>query len=58
MIPLDILVSATGGTLVQRGSGDRFSAFASDAREVQGGECFVAVRGVHADGHDFAADAA
>ena len=23
-----------------------------------GGECFVAVRGVHADGHDFAADAA
>jgi alanine racemase len=57
MIELALLVAATDGTVWQQGSAERFGAFASDAREVEGGELFVAVRGVHADGHDFVVEA-
>lgn len=57
MIPVQLLLDATGGAVIQRGTVEQFTLFASDAREVEGGELFVAVRGVHADGHDFAAEA-
>jgi alanine racemase len=53
MIPGDIFLAATGGDLWQRGARDLFTAFASDSREVAQDELFVAVRGIHADGHDF-----
>ena len=57
MIPLELLLEATAGQLWAPSRTEQFSAFATDSREVQPGECFVAVRGVHADGHDFVADA-
>lgn len=57
MIALTLLLEATGGELCQPGRVVTFAAFASDSREVAPGDLFVAVRGVHADGHDFALDA-
>lgn len=57
MIPLELLLDATGGVLWQRGRGAPFAAFASDSREVALDDLFVAVRGVHVDGHDFALEA-
>jgi alanine racemase len=58
MILVRMLVEATGGQVWQRGPAEQFAGFASDSREVEEGDCFVAVRGVHTDGHDFAAAAA
>ncbi len=57
MILLRMLVEATGGQVWQRGQAEEFTGFASDSREVTEGDCFVAVRGIHADGHDYAAAA-
>jgi alanine racemase len=58
MIERDLLIAATGGEIFRAGTTTRFVAFASDSREVQRGDLFVAVRGQHTDGHDFAAEAA
>lgn len=57
MIELGMLLAATGGMLRARGRVERFAAFASDSREAQADECFVAVRGMRADGHDSIEDA-
>jgi Alr-MurF fusion protein len=57
MIFLDDLVAATGGTLRAGAARASFPDFAHDSRVITPGECFVAVRGPHADGHDFVADA-
>ena len=57
MIALDDFHAATSAKVRERGLHATFEGFAHDSRAVQPGECFVAVRGVHGDGHDFAPDA-
>jgi Alr-MurF fusion protein len=57
MIPLEDLITATGADVLQLGAHTIFEGFAHDSRSVAPGDCFVAVRGMHGDGHDFAADA-
>jgi Alr-MurF fusion protein len=53
MIALDDLIVSTGGEVLAVGAKTSFPGFAHDSRQVAPGECFVAVRGPHADGHDF-----
>ncbi len=57
MIPLDDLIAATGAEAPYRGARSVFGGFAHDSRILAPGECFVAVRGMRGDGHDFVADA-
>ncbi|HKT39817.1 MAG TPA: UDP-N-acetylmuramoyl-tripeptide--D-alanyl-D-alanine ligase, partial [Ktedonobacterales bacterium] len=57
MIPLDDLVHATNAEALQTGAQTIFEGFAHDSRAIAPGDCFVAVHGMHGDGHDFAADA-
>lgn len=57
MIPLDDLIAATGADVATQGTRSVFGAFAHDSRSLAPGECFVAVRGMRGDGHDFVADA-
>jgi alanine racemase len=57
MIPLGELVAATGASILSSGNRDTFSGFAHDSRATQTGDCFVAVRGLHRDGHDYLDDA-
>lgn len=57
MIPLDDLLAATNAEALSAGAHATFEGFAHDSRAVAPGECFVAVHGMHGDGHDFAADA-
>jgi alanine racemase len=56
MIYLDDLLAATGGRLLAAGARFSFPGFAHDSRQVAPGECFVAVRGPRADGHDYVED--
>ncbi|HEX6123578.1 MAG TPA: alanine racemase, partial [Ktedonobacterales bacterium] len=58
MIPLDDLITATGAEVLAAGASTALEGFAHDSRMVAPGDCFVAVRGVHGDGHDFLLDAA
>jgi alanine racemase len=57
MIPLDDLITATGAEVLASGARASLEGFAHDSRMVTPGDCFVAVRGVHGDGHDFLFDA-
>jgi alanine racemase len=57
MIPLEDLIRATNAEVLQAGAQTIFEGFAHDSRAVAPGDCFVAVHGMHGDGHDFAADA-
>ncbi len=57
MIPLGELIEATGASVLSPGSRDTFPGFAHDSRATQTGDCFVAVRGLHSDGHDYLDDA-
>ncbi|HEU5382486.1 MAG TPA: alanine racemase, partial [Ktedonobacteraceae bacterium] len=57
MIYLDHLIDATRGVLAYPGRQTHFEAFNHDTRQLIPGEMFVAVRGEHGDGHDFALDA-
>src|SRR5215813_9758682 len=57
MIPLDDLIQATNAEVLAAGSRPTLEGFAHDSRLVTPGECFVAVRGLHGDGHDYALDA-
>jgi alanine racemase len=57
MIVLDDLMAATAADLVSPGARTIFEGFAHDSRHITPGECFVAVRGVRGDGHDFVRDA-
>ena len=58
MIERELFLEATGGQVVHAGRVTRYVAFASDSREAEPGDLFVAVHGRHADGHDFALEAA
>jgi Alr-MurF fusion protein len=57
MIPLDLLLDATGGDLLTLGPRAAFSGFAHDSRQVTPGAVFVATRGLHGDGHDYIEEA-
>ena len=57
MIPLDDLIHATSAEVLQAGARIIFEGFAHDSRAVAPGDCFVAVHGMHGDGHDFASRA-
>ncbi len=57
MIPLDDLICATNADVLQAGAHTTFEGFAHDSRVVAPGDCFVAVHGMHGDGHEFATDA-
>jgi alanine racemase len=57
MIPLSELLEATSAHLITKGPRDTFAGFAHDSRATQPGDCFVAVRGPHSDGHDYLEDA-
>jgi alanine racemase len=57
MIALDDLIAATGAELLVSGARISFDGFAHDSRTVTPGECFVAVRGMRGDGHDYLQDA-
>lgn len=58
MIPLDLLLDATNGEILALGARTTFTGFAHDSRQVGSGEVFVAVRGLHGDGHDYVEAAA
>jgi alanine racemase len=57
MIPFDDLVTATGAEVLLSGAHLSFEGFAHDSRTLSPGDCFVAVRGLHGDGHDYVTDA-
>ena len=57
MIPLDELLHATQADQLVPGVRSILDGFAHDSRLVIPGDCFVAVRGAHSDGHDFLVDA-
>ena len=57
MIPLGELIEATSAKVLSPGNRDSFPGFAHDSRATQTGDCFVAVRGLHSDGHDYLDDA-
>src|SRR5579884_569803 len=58
MIYLDHLLKSTEGILIYPGKQDHFEAFSHDTRQLLPGELFVAVRGEHGNGHDYALEAA
>jgi len=58
MIYLDHLLKATEGVLIYPGKQGHFEAFSHDTRQLLPGELFVAVRGEHGNGHDYALEAA
>jgi alanine racemase len=57
MIALDDLIAATSAELLVSGLRISFDGFAHDSRTLTPGECFVAVRGMRGDGHDYLLDA-
>jgi alanine racemase len=57
MIGHEDLRAATGAELVVAGAHASYEGFAHDSRMVVPGDCFVAVRGLHGDGHDYLGDA-
>jgi alanine racemase len=57
MIPLSELLEATNARVMSTGSRDTYEGFAHDSRATQPGDCFVAVRGLNSDGHDYLQDA-
>lgn len=57
MIPLDDLIQSTGAEEIVAAPRRALDGFAHDSRLVRPGDCFVAVRGVHGDGHDHLEDA-
>src|SRR5215831_21168256 len=57
MIFLEDFVAATGAEVRVSGRNRSFEGFAHDSRTVAPGECFVAVGGMHKDGHEFSGDA-
>ena len=57
MIPLESLIAATDADILVPAGRATCEGFAHDSRTVTPGDCFVAVRGIHGDGHDYALDA-
>ncbi|HET9111708.1 MAG TPA: alanine racemase [Ktedonobacterales bacterium] len=58
MILLEMLLEATQGEALTLGSRAVYNGFAHDSRQVEPGDLFVAVRGLHGDGHDYVEAAA
>jgi UDP-N-acetylmuramoyl-tripeptide--D-alanyl-D-alanine ligase len=56
-VPLDSAVAATGGTLLNSDVAPVELRVTTDTRAIEPGDTFVALRGVHFDGHDFVAEA-
>ena len=50
---IDDILTATGGTLVQRGAWDAFCGVSTDSRTAQTGQLFIPLSGERHDGHDF-----
>ena len=57
MIALENLLAATNAEVLTSGARTSYEGFAHDSRAVTPGDCFVAVRGMHGDGHDYVRDA-
>ncbi len=57
MIALENLLAATAAEVLCSGARTSYEGFAHDSRTVTPGDCFVAVRGMHGDGHDYVLDA-
>jgi alanine racemase len=57
MIVLEDFIVATRADVTVSGSLSSFEGFAHDSRAIAPGECFVAVKGMHQDGHEYAGDA-
>jgi alanine racemase len=57
MIALEHLLTATKAEVMTAGARTSYEGFAHDSRAVIPGDCFVAVRGIHGDGHDYVLDA-
>src|SRR5258708_34480955 len=57
MLQLASLIRATQADVLVAGARPTLDGFAQDSRLVSPGDCFVAVRGVHGDGTDYAMDA-
>lgn len=57
MIILDDLIHATDARELVSSPRRTLEGFAHDSRTVRPGDCFVAVRGIHGDGHDYLEDA-
>jgi UDP-N-acetylmuramoyl-tripeptide--D-alanyl-D-alanine ligase len=51
------VLKATEGALVQGTKGALFQGICTDSRTVRDGDLFVALKGVHFDGHDYAMEA-
>ena len=50
---IDDILTATGGTLGQRGAWDAFCGVSTDSRTTQTGQLFIPLSGEHHDGHAF-----
>ena len=50
---IDDILTATGGTLVQRGLWDVFCGVSTDSRTAQTGQLFIPLSGERHDGHEF-----
>jgi len=57
-ISLDDILEATGGELIQRGTRVECTGISTDTRALKKGDAFVAIRGPHFDGNEYAAEAA
>lgn len=57
MIALENALAATNAEVLTSGARAGYEGFAHDSRTVTPGDCFVAVRGIHGDGHDYVLDA-
>jgi len=56
-VPLELAMTATGATLVEADSAPVRLRVTTDTRTLEPGDTFLALRGEHFDGHDFAAEA-
>ncbi len=57
MIALENVLAATAAEVLTPGARTSYEGFAHDSRTATPGDCFVAVRGIHGDGHDYLLDA-
>jgi len=56
-ITIDDIVEATNGELVQRSTSSECTGVSTDTRTLEKGDAFVAIRGPHFDGNEYAVEA-
>ncbi len=56
LIPVEEVLRATGGKLLQGEKNTLFRGISTDSRTAEEGELFIALRGPHFDGHHFASE--